>query len=117
MDWKSLFRKDIEVKLRESKREYDIFKRTGEVIYLQQAGNKLFSLVENYLMVKYDKKVEKYGDVRKLVFNNKFDKELLIEANLLHKFYYNSTLYMDIIDAEFYFLKVYNKIKGRIQIK
>jgi len=113
-NWKIILTKDIKNKLIYANREYQEFKINGCMIHLQQAGNKLFSTVENYFMLKYDKRVVSYQQVRKLISNNINDRKLLQDSFHLHKFYYNATLHIDIIDAEELYLSVFKRIKQRV---
>ena len=113
-DWKRVFRKDIKEKLRKSQNEFNRYKSTQRIIYLQQAGNKLFSLIENILQIKYGKRIKNYQQLRHLVKDNKNDKQLLLQAVQLHYFYYNGELHMPYYDAEDIYKIVRNKIKGRI---
>ena len=112
-DWKSYFKKDINMKLSESKREYDKYNSTGSIIYLQQASNKLFSVVENYLMIKYDNRVKSYKKL--YLMTNHADKQILFEANQLHRFFYNGDLQMETFEAKRLYMIVYNKIKQRVK--
>ena len=115
MDWKKAFKKDIKVKLDYANREYKKYRTEGNLIYLQQAGNKLFSAVENYLMIKYGKRVRNYAKLLNMVNSNKNDSRLLTQAVQLHYFFYNADLHMDRYTAEVIFLDVYNKLKNRIR--
>jgi len=112
--WQSKFVLDIKNKFKVANLEYEQYKQTGCIIYLQQAGNKLFSVVENYLMVKNDYRVRSYQQVLKLVENNNYDLELLTQAVQLHYFFYNGDLYMDKNTAEKIFKIVMKKMRGRI---
>ena len=110
MNWRNEFRKDIKRKIKISKAEYKLYKETGSIIYLQQACNKLFSAVENYLMVKYNRKVESYQVLRGFVTNEK-NKVMLRDAAQLHYFFYNGKLQMDNVDAESLYGSVFKRLK------
>jgi len=114
MEWKKVFRKDIKIKLKESKIEFDKYKSTSSIIYLQQSCNKLFSVVENWLMLKYDNRVKSYKDLYFLIRDNKHDRRLLRNANQLHRFFYNGELQMERFEASELYLDVYNIIINRI---
>lgn len=113
-DWKSYFKKDIIKKMSESKKEYDNFKNTASIIYLQQAGNKIFSIVENYLILKYNNRVKSYKQLYHMI-SSKADKQILFEANQLHRFFYNGELQMEVFEADRLYLTVYNKMKARLK--
>lgn len=110
MDWKEEFKKDVKVKLKASEKEYKKYKQTSSIIYLQQACNKLFSAVENYLMVKYKKRVRSYKKLRSVV-KGPADKKLLRDAAQMHYFYYNGRLQMEEFDAADY----YNDVRKRFE--
>lgn len=114
-NWKRVFVKDIKIKLVHSKKEFDLYKTTSSIIYLQQASNKLFSVVENYFMLKYRNRVKSYRQLFEMVVHNSKDKMLLIEANQLHRFYYNGELQMQSYEAVELYMRVYNKIKNRVR--
>lgn len=99
-DWKEVFRKDIKSKLSEVRKEFKLYKKTSSIIYLQQACNKMFSYIENRLMLKYDVRVSNYGQLRELVRKNEHDTDLLLRAKSLHQFYYNAEMQMPRYDAE-----------------
>ena len=111
--WKQEFRRDIHVKLQASINEYNKYKQTNNIIYLQQAGNKLFSIVEHLLMIKYDFRTKNYQKIRYIVKENEKDRELLRDVAQLHYFFYDAELQMDRKDAEDY----YHDIKSRINMR
>lgn len=115
MNWMLVFKKDISMKLKHADDEYNLYKNTNNLIYLQQACNKLFSAVENYLMLKYKKRVRSYSQLRELVKDNEYDIEILTEAVQLHYFFYNADLQMDRYTAENMFKIVRRKIKNRMR--
>jgi len=115
--WKEIYQQDIEEKLRVSYDEYLLYKKTNEVVYLQQAGNKLFSIVENYLMLKYKSKVNTLEDIWVLINNNDSDAYLLSESTRLHYFYYENITSDDPKSIEYIYKKLYKKLKNRIKIK
>lgn len=113
-DWKRIFVQDIRQKLLESKREFDRYEKTGKVVYLQQAGNKLFSVVENWLMVKYDTRVSSYSALHNLVKNNRNDRNLLSKVAQLHYFYYENELRGEAWEFEEIYKEVYGIMKKRV---
>jgi hypothetical protein len=114
MEWKSKFRQDIKTKLSHSKKELDLYNSTGSIIYLQQACEKMYSVVENYLMIKYSRRAKSYGHLQEIVKNNQYDTNLLFDAFLLHKFFYNAELQMNITDAIRTYKSVYERMFNRV---
>jgi hypothetical protein len=104
------FKEDSRIKLIEGNKEWQRYKSTGKIIYLQQAGEKLFSAVENLLQIKYNAKANSYGHLRKIVKSQK-DSILLVEASRLHYFYYNGELREYKEDIELVFQSVLKQVK------
>jgi len=115
MKWEQSFQKDIKGKLTHAQKEFQLYRKTDHIIYLQQAGNKLFSVVENYLMLKYHTRVKSYQQLLLLVENNTYDISLLTQVVQLHYFFYNGELQMDRLTAEKIFILVYNKMRSRVK--
>lgn len=113
-EWRKIFINDIKEKLKESYNEYKKYKRTDKIVFLQQAGNKLFSVVENWLMVKYDTRVSSYSDLRYLVRNNRNDRLLLSKVAQLHYFYYENVIRGEPWEFEEIYLDVYQTMKKRV---
>lgn len=116
-DWRNIFLRDISEKLNESKVEYGKYKQTGKVVYLQQAGNKLFSVVENWLMVKYNTRVFSYKELRDIVRENTHDRRLLSKVAQLHYFYYENRMRGEPSEFEDIYLEIYEKMRGRIKAR
>ena len=114
-EWKQVFRSDIKEKLKESYNEYLKYKKTGKVVFLQQSGNKLFSVVENWLQVKYNIIVSSYQELRDVVKNNKYDRTLLSKVSQLHYFYYQNKLRGEPEEFEDIYLEIYEIMKNRIK--
>lgn len=114
-EWKEMFKHDISEKMIESKREYELYKKTGRVVYLQQAGNKLFSVVENWLMVKYNKRVSSYQDLKNLTKDNRNDRLLLSKVAQLHYFFYENELRGEAWEFEEIYLESYKNMSNRIR--
>lgn len=112
MNWKTEFQTDIQENVKQAKAEYQQFVKTQHIIYLQQAGNKLFSAIENYLMLKYNKKVRSYKQLQALVKQDPTDFKLLRNAVQLHYFFYNREAQMDRLDAENLFEEVLVNIES-----
>ncbi len=94
--------------------EFQEYKSTNNIIYLQQAGEKLFNSLENYIQYSNKLSVRSFYELRQLV-KTKLLKNLLYDTKRLHRFFYNAELEMDIIDAEQLYLDVYKKLKSRIE--
>jgi hypothetical protein len=113
--WEKSFTKDISEKLIYAEKEFQLYQDTGYVIYLQQAGNKLFSAVENWLMLKYKKRVRSYQQLLQLIQTNQVDSLLAAQASQLHYFFYNGELQMSKQEAVILYKNVYRKMKQRVQ--
>jgi hypothetical protein len=59
----------------------------------------LFSVVENVLMLKFEKRVRSYAQLRELVKNDSDVLKLRTAAAQLHYFFYNADLHIDRYDA------------------
>lgn len=116
-DWKKTFEKDVLAKILEAKNEFDQYKLTNHSIFLQQAGNKLFSAVENYRRLKYDKRVKSYQTLYKLISHHAQDKKLLLDAVQLHYFFYNAQMQMENYEAEEYYTDVLSRLEHTRQIE
>lgn len=114
-EWRKIFVQDMRQKLHESYREYQKYKKTDRVVYLQQAGNKLFSVVENWLMVKYDSRVSSYSELKYLVRNNRNDRLLLSKVAQLHYFYYENVIRGEPWEFEEIYLEGYQIMKRRVE--
>jgi hypothetical protein len=114
-EWKEIFREDMRQKLSESKIEFNKYKETKRVVFLQQAGNKLFSVVENWLMVKHNSRVSSFKDLRYLIRNDKNDRLLLSKVSQLHYFYYENIVRGDPEDFEELYLESYKTMRNRIK--
>lgn len=108
--WKDYFRGDIRRKIREADVEYKKYKEGKGVVYLQQACNKLFSAVENLLMVKYGKQEKSFQKILALAMNNQDDRTLLNDSAQLHYFFYNGETHMLATIAE----PLYKKVRERV---
>ena len=93
-----------------SRKEFAEYKRSGDVVLLQQAGEKLFSAVENYISLKFDVAIISFYDAKSLVNKDKKWRDLLYDARDLHKFFYNGEGEMSLERAE----KLYNSVLGRL---
>jgi len=113
-EWKQIFLEDIKQKMSESKNEYNKYKDTKRIVFLQQAGNKLFSVVENWLMVKYNKRVRSFVELRVLVKNNVHDRRLLSKVSQLHYFYYENVVRGEPEEFEDIYLESYEIMENRI---
>jgi len=113
--WQEKFVLDVKNKFKMANLEYEQYKKTGSIIYLQQAGNKLFSVVENYLMVKNQYRARSYGDLYEKIKGNAYDLALLKDSFQLHKFFYNGDLQMPVFQAEDEFVRISVLLEQRIK--
>jgi phosphorylcholine metabolism protein LicD len=114
--WKKEFVLDYGRKFKKSREEYDTYKDSGDIqiIYLQQACEKLFSVVENYLMVKYSRR-KRYSDLLKYLNNvNIYDAGLLADSKQLHIFFYNGEIDIDRYTIDIVFKNIYENMKKRL---
>ena len=100
--------------LKYSKNEYNQYKKTGNIVYLQQAGNKLFNVIENYIQLINRVRAESFYEIKNLVREKKL-RHLLYDARTLHRFFYNSELEMNIEDAEELYISVLSRTEQRIK--
>ena len=77
--------------LKYSKLDFKEYKKTNDIIYLQQAGEKLFNALENY--IQFINKT-RYNSYYELQYNVKEKSllRLLYNAKRLHQFFYNGEL-------------------------
>jgi hypothetical protein len=113
-DWSNKFDKDVKSKLQASEIEYKNYKDNNNLIFLQKAGEKLFSAVENHLMIKYNQLHKSHNDIRIMISGNNNDKILFEDADILHKFFYNSDLVISRYGAEVKYRQVLSKLKARM---
>lgn len=97
-----------------SKQEYQQFKKTKEVVYLQQAGEKLFNALENY--VQYINKIQarNFYEIKSLI-KEKSLRQLLYDAQDLHRFFYNGELEMNVEDVTDLYESVLSRTEERIK--
>jgi len=114
-DWRDKFIVDVKNKLKAANLEFKQYKQTSSIIYLQQAGGKIFSVVENYLMVKHDYRARSYADLYEKIKSNSHDLLLLKDAFQLHKFFYNGDLQMPVYQAEDEFIRISAILEARIK--
>lgn len=99
--------------LKYSKEEYDRYKKTDNVVWLQQAGEKLFCVMGCYIQYMHSMKVESFTELKSLIRERPL-RRLLYNARDLHKFFYNQNDFMNAEDADELYLDTYNKVKSRI---
>lgn len=114
-NWQSYFKQDVKNKFIVSQEEFEKYKHTSSIIYLQQACEKMFSVVENYFMIKYEYRAKSYGDLYAKVRSNSNDVELLRKAFQLHQFFYNGEVQMPKYIAEDEFIHISLLMKSRIK--
>jgi len=114
-EWKKIFVQDINDKLIASRKEFDKYKKTSKVVYLQQAGNKLFFVVENWLQVKYGRRISSYKELKQLVSKNKNDLLLVVRVSRLHYFFYQNIIIDDPEDIALEYNEIYKIMKNRVE--
>lgn len=110
-----VLKRNMEGMLRYSQEEFAEFKRTGDVVFLQQAGEKLFSAVENYISLKSKVRVESYYEAMQLAKGDRELRNLLYDAKILHQFFYNGESEMRAEDIEPRYRKVLARLQARIK--
>jgi len=100
--------------LKYSKQEYQQYRKNNNVIYLQQASEKLFSVVENYISFINQIRIEYFQQARKLI-SEKALIRLLYDARDLHRFFYHGINEMIEVDAEELYLSVLKRIEIRVK--
>ena len=98
-------KQNMQTMLEYSQKEYALYKKTQEIVYMQQAGEKLFNAIENYIQFKYKNQARSFFELKNLV-RDKSLKNLLYSAKSLHQFFYNGELEMDVADVEELYLDV-----------
>lgn len=116
-NWKTIFKEDLKIKMREADIEYKKYKEdeNNNMIHLQEACEKLYSAVENFLMAKYDKQERGYQAISYRVMNNEKDSSLLNDAVQLHYFFYNGEVSALRQIAERRYNSVRDKLKARLR--
>lgn len=97
-----------------SKIEFKEYKATGNIIYLQQAGEKLFNATENYIQYLYKIQSNSFQGVQNII-KEKSLRKLLYDMKRLHQFFYNAELSMTIEDAEDEYIRLSTILEQRIK--
>lgn len=100
--------------LKYSKIEFKEYKKTGDIIYLQQAGEKLFNAIENYIQYVNKVRYSSYYEITQNV-KEKPLRKLLYDAKRLHIFFYNGELEMRVDDAEDEYIRISSVFESRIR--
>jgi len=81
-----------------SKQEFNTYKSTKDIVYLQQAGEKLFNALENY--IQFINRVEAFSfyGIKNLI-KEKSLRRLLYDGKDLHRFFYRGENEMTVDDA------------------
>lgn len=101
--------------LKESKNEFKKYESTGNDICLQQAGEKLFSVFERYLEIKYQFIRYRHRDINYLASKNPRNLELLSQLETLHEYFYHGNIRMTPDVAKKIYVNVVGKIEERIK--
>ena len=97
-----------------SKQEYEEYKTTKKQIYLQQACEKLFSALNNYVEIINNTRVSGSPDVKRLVVKEKSLAELYYVCLGLHRYFYTGDYDVDVTFIEKKYLDSYKKLQKRI---
>jgi len=92
--------------LKHSKLEYTQYEKTGEIVYLQQAGEKLFNAFSRYLEIKYNVITTNHDDIRMLSTRDQRNFDLMSKMDALHEFFYHGGM----SEAHGYAKKTYNEV-------
>lgn len=101
--------------LKHSKSEFNKFKSTKNTIYLQQSGEKLFNVVENYISLINKMKIDSFYDAKQLVIKDKPLQNLLFNARELHRFFYHGINEYNIGYVEDLYKDILQKTEERIR--
>jgi len=113
--WIPSFRQDINSKWSAMNEEYNLYLDNNKAVYLQQACEKLFSIIENYLQIKYAYKTDSYGNLLSKVSND--DSIFLSGAMQLHRYFYNGQTELLDLQAQQLYLTYRDKMKSRLNKK
>jgi hypothetical protein len=95
--------------LRQSRAEFGQWKNNRNIVFLQQACEKVFNALEELSQVRSLSKFESHGDFRSTFRQLKFPSNVLSSAEELHKFFYNGESFeKDTKYIESSYLVVYN---------
>lgn len=94
--------------------EFKEYKKSGDIIYLQQAGEKLFNAVENYIQFVQQTRYSSYYELT-VHTKEKSLRRLLYDTKRLHQFFYNGELEMREEDAMYEFIRLSTLLELRIK--
>ena len=100
--------------IKASKQEFDRYKSTKDIVLLQQAGEKLFNALENYIQFVNKNMAGSFYEIKGLI-KEKSLRKLLYDAKDLHIFFYRGELEMNKEDVIDLYLNVRNRIEERIK--
>lgn len=100
--------------LKYSKEEYKIYKQRKDIVYLQQAGEKLFNVIEGYISVINNIQIQSFQQARGLIKERSLTK-LLYDCRTLHRFFYNSTNELLEQEADMFYNSVLSRIESRVK--
>lgn len=100
--------------LKYSKLEYAEYKKTQDIILLQQAGEKLFNAIENYIEDYYQVKVDSFYELTNLTKEREL-RDLLYKGRELHRFFYNAENEYDVRTAEIKYNQLLTKVERKIR--
>jgi hypothetical protein len=113
MSEEAYFRKNSQELVRQSERELAEWKRSRNEVFLQQACEKAFSALEQVTSLRSKRKFSSHAEFRK-VFRLTFKgrDSLLLDADEIHKFFYNGLSFDDPVVMERSLARVLSFVKG-----
>ena len=101
--------------LKHSKSEFNKFENERKQIYLQQAGEKLFNTIENYISLINRLRIESFYEAKQLVIKDKSLQKLLFDARELHRFFYHGINEFNVGYIEDLYKNVLDRTEDRIK--
>lgn len=101
--------------LKYSKLEYNKYKSTKDIVYLQQAGEKLFNVIEGYISIINKIQIMSFFQAKKLTIQEPSLRRLLYDGRTLHRFFYNALNELDENEACKLYESVLNRIEERVK--
>lgn len=103
------FRSNYRDLMRQSRVELSMWKKTRNVVFLQQSCEKIFNALEQFTSIKSKLKFESHSDFRSTYRKLNLPKMLLPKVDELHRFFYNGEAFeKDFGYIEKSYLEVYS---------
>ena len=102
--------------LKYSKLEFAEYKKHGNKIHLQEAGEKLFNAFSRYLEIRYKRVTGDHGEIWNLANLDKNNSTILSQLDILHSYFYHGESYrVKAEQIEPIFKNVVDKVESRIK--